>query len=140
MQLRFATQHVEWFPDGRKNALLLPALSVDQYQEVPGGPWRLRDDGYAHGKPVTAVRYAAMGCVIEEGGILPLRSLVTHETVQVQVTGIRMVEVDDLGDQDLRELGYTTRDEYWKCGGWFLAGQIGWFLSATLASRVPVLH
>jgi hypothetical protein len=89
---------------------------------------------------VTAVRYAAMGCVLEEGGILPLRSLLTHETIQIQVTGIRMVEVDDLTDQDLLELGYDTHEEYWKCGGWFLTGQIGWFLSATLASRAPVLH
>jgi hypothetical protein len=49
MIVRFANHHAEWFLDGRKTALLLPALSVDRYQEAPGGPWRLRDDGYAHG-------------------------------------------------------------------------------------------
>ena len=136
----FATQHAEWFLDGRKTALLLPAFSVDRYQEAPGGAWRLRDDGYVHGRPVTAVQCTVMGCVIQEGRLLPLRSLLTREIIQVQIAGIRMVEVDDLTEQEIRELGYTTLEEYWKCGGWFLAGQVGWFLSATLASRVPVLH
>jgi hypothetical protein len=140
MTVRLITPHAEWFLDGRKTALLMPALSVDRYQEVPGGPWRLRDDGFAHGRPVSAVRHAFRGYVSEEGALIPLRSLTTREVIQIQVTGIRMVEVDDLSDQEIRDLGYPTRDAFWKETGWLMAGQIGWFVSATLASRAPVLH
>jgi hypothetical protein len=113
---------------------------VDQYQEVPGGPWRLRDDGFAHGRPVTAVRCVVQHSIIEEGRTIPLRSLLTREVIQVQVTGIRMVECNDLGDQEVLDLGYATREDFWHDAGWLMAGQCGWFLTATLASRVPILH
>jgi hypothetical protein len=136
----YITPHAEWFLDGRKSALLLPALSVDQYQEAPGGPWRLRDDGFAHGRPVSAVRCVVQHSLIEEGRSIPLRSLLTREVIQVQVTGIRMVECNDLGDQEVLDLGYATREDFWHDAGWLMAGQCGWFLTATLASRVPILH
>jgi hypothetical protein len=140
MTVRLITPHAEWFLDGRKTALLLPALSVDSYQEVPGGPWRLRDDGFEHGRPGSAVRHAFHGYVSEEGALIPLRSLRTREVIQIQVTGIHMVECNDLSDQELHDLGYATRDAFWQESGWLMAGQIGWFLSATLASRAPTLH
>jgi hypothetical protein len=138
--VRLITPHAEWFLNGRKTALLLTALSADRYREVPGGPWRLRDDGFAHGRPVSAVQHAFRGYVSQEGGLIQLRSLVTREVIPIQVTGICMVECDDLYDQAIHGLGYATRDVFQQDGGWFMADQLGWLLSATLASRVSTLH
>jgi len=87
--------------------------------------WRL----WKHGKTVNEVSHFGeyTTCLGDVLAVCPLES--DNIVCRVQVTEIRMVDCDRLTDQELAELGYTTREEYnsqWRdmaegsARGWFM--------------------
>jgi hypothetical protein len=138
--MRFCTFHAERFLDGRKTALLLPAIPRDRYQAVDGSPWQARDDGFEHHHPVHSIHQAGRH-VLTEGEVLSLRSLETGDCLSLRVLEIHSVECARLSDQDLADLGYPSRDRYDAEWGRLIQHRRAWLLRVTLVSPAePLLH
>jgi hypothetical protein len=94
--------------------------------------WRL----WQHGKLVNEVSHFGEYTTMQ-GDILAVCPLERDEVVcQVQVTEIRMVDCENLSDQELYELGYTSREEYasqW--GDMNEDSSKGWFMRVMLVSE-----
>lgn len=98
--------------NGSKTALLIPALSIDRYRLQAGEPWRRCGAGFMHNLRVQAIHHVGLGYATIEGDVIPVRSVETREVIRVQISDLRMVACDRLGDTDLRDLGYSPEQAY----------------------------
>jgi hypothetical protein len=97
---------------------------------------------WRHGRHVTEVSHFGEHTTMQ-GDVLAICPLESDDVVcQVQVTEIRMVNVDRLSDAEVRELGYASRAEYDLMWGDMGSGSShGWFMRFMLLSdSSSVLH
>jgi hypothetical protein len=125
--------------DGRKVALLVPALPADRYRTAGDAPWRARDDGFAHEQMVHAVSHFGRYLSVT-GAPLSVRSLTTGRRYQVQITAIRMVECARLSDEVIRDLGCTSREAYDATIGAILHRRRAWLVHVIPLAPTATLH
>jgi hypothetical protein len=95
-----------------KTAMLTVATWADVYRI--GGEWHrlLRWRDWQHGRQVHEVSHLGE-YTTGQGDVLAVCPVARDEVVcQVQVVEIRMVDCDRLTDEEIRDLGYATRQQY----------------------------
>lgn len=95
-----------------KTAMMTVATWADLFRVEEDWHHLRRWRDWRHGRQVKEVSHFGEYTTMQ-GDILAVCPVESDDVVcEVQVTEIRMVNLDRLSDEEIRELGYATRDEY----------------------------
>ncbi len=122
--------------NGTRGALLLVAKPKDRYQECPEGLWQRGLLDFEHGKVVHAIQVVSF--LYTTGMIGTIISLPTMKKFTAQITGIRMVQIEALTDDEILALGHPSRAEFEQWIGSSQSNQFGWYATIIPIGDTPL--
>jgi hypothetical protein len=118
--------HAEELLDGRRTAVLIPATPNDRIRLAPDGA-RQRLDTIPVGTKVYEVLHFGFE-FSQVGATLTMRSLRTGQHYALTVTGVHLVNCDELTPDELIELGHASRASFDGEFGLALGDRPAWFI------------